>query len=54
LVKKHHGSISAEHGIGLLKREWLGHSRTEVELSLMRQFKSALDPKGLLNPGKVL
>jgi FAD/FMN-containing dehydrogenase len=54
LVKKHLGSVSAEHGIGLLKREWLGHTRSPLEIDLMRQMKAMLDPKGLLNPGKVL
>ena len=48
------GSVSAEHGIGLDKREWLPLSRSPEELALMRQLKSALDPLGLLNPGKVL
>ncbi len=54
LVKKYRGSVSAEHGIGLLKREWLGHTRSELEIGLMRQMKAMLDPQGLLNPGKVL
>ncbi len=54
LVKKHAGSVSAEHGIGLLKKEWLGHTRSALEIDLMRQMKAMLDPKGLLNPGKVL
>lgn len=48
------GSISAEHGIGLLKRDYLPLSRTPAELALMRQLKDCLDPKGILNPGKVL
>ncbi len=48
------GSISAEHGIGLEKRDWLGISRSSEEIALMRAVKAALDPKGLLNPGKVL
>jgi FAD/FMN-containing dehydrogenase len=48
------GSISAEHGIGQLKREELAHYKSPLELELMRRIKSALDPKGLLNPGKVL
>jgi FAD/FMN-containing dehydrogenase len=47
------GIISAEHGIGLEKREYLIHSRSEVEISLMRTLKQALDPKGILNPGKI-
>jgi FAD/FMN-containing dehydrogenase len=48
------GTISAEHGIGVLKRPYLGMSRTEAELDLMRMLKHALDPKGILNPGRVL
>jgi FAD/FMN-containing dehydrogenase len=49
-----HGSISAEHGIGTLKRPYLHLSRTPEELALMRSLKQALDPKGILNPGKVI
>ena len=48
------GSISAEHGIGLERREHLGISRTPQEIGAMRTLKAALDPKGILNPGKVL
>jgi FAD/FMN-containing dehydrogenase len=47
------GSVSAEHGIGLEKKAWLGHSRSPEELAVMRTLKRALDPKGILNPGKV-
>ena len=47
------GVISAEHGIGLQKREYLKHSRSEDEIALMRTIKRALDPKGILNPGKI-
>ncbi|MER2566335.1 MAG: FAD-binding oxidoreductase [Myxococcaceae bacterium] len=54
LVKAHRGSISAEHGIGLLKKDFLGYSRTPTELALMKALKRSFDPKGLLNPGKVL
>jgi len=48
------GTISAEHGIGLEKKAYLGLSRSREEIALMRTLKSALDPKGLLNPGKIL
>jgi len=54
LVRDAGGVISAEHGIGTLKREWLGHSRSADELAAMRAIKHALDPAGILNPGKVL
>lgn len=48
------GSISAEHGIGQLKREELKRRKAPLELELMRAIKRALDPQGLMNPGKVL
>ncbi len=48
------GSISAEHGIGALKRDELAQRKSPVALALMRSIKSALDPRGLLNPGRVL
>jgi FAD/FMN-containing dehydrogenase len=48
------GTISAEHGIGLLKKPYLGLSRTPEELALMARIKRALDPNNILNPGKVL
>jgi len=48
------GSVSAEHGIGLEKRDYLQLSRTAEEIALMRTLKQALDPKGLLNRHKVL
>jgi FAD/FMN-containing dehydrogenase len=48
------GSISAEHGIGALKRGELAQRKSPVALALMRSIKSALDPRGLLNPGRVL
>jgi len=54
LVAERGGSISAEHGIGQLKREELKRYKAPVELYLMRAIKQALDPTGLLNPGKVL
>jgi FAD/FMN-containing dehydrogenase len=48
------GSVSAEHGIGLEKQPWLTLSRSPAELDLMRRLKAALDPKNILNPGRVL
>ena len=48
------GSISAEHGIGQLKREELLRYKSPVEIALMRTIKQALDPRGLMNPGKVI
>ena len=48
------GSVSAEHGIGLEKKPYLQLARSESEIALMRQMKLALDPKGILNPGKVV
>ena len=47
------GSISAEHGIGLEKAPWLHISRSPTEIAVMKQLKQLLDPKGILNPGKV-
>jgi FAD/FMN-containing dehydrogenase len=54
IVAKRRGSISAEHGIGSLKRKFLAYSRSPEELALMRTIKQAMDPNGILNPGKVL
>jgi FAD/FMN-containing dehydrogenase len=48
------GSISAEHGIGALKREELVRYKSPLELNLMRAIKTALDPQGIMNPGKIL
>jgi FAD/FMN-containing dehydrogenase len=53
-VGEFRGSISAEHGIGLLKRDYLGRSRTPEAIEAMRLLKAALDPGAILNPGKVL
>jgi len=54
LVESLGGSISAEHGIGRLKTAQLAERADPVELAIMRVLKCALDPKGILNPGKVL
>jgi FAD/FMN-containing dehydrogenase len=48
------GSISAEHGVGALKREELARRKSPVALQMMRAIKQALDPHGRLNPGRVL
>jgi FAD/FMN-containing dehydrogenase len=53
-VERLGGSISAEHGLGQLKREAIRSHKSALELELMRKLKVALDPKGLMNPGKVL
>ena len=54
LVRDFRGSIAAEHGIGQMKRTLLPQVRSPAELGLMRTLKAALDPKGILNPGKVI
>ena len=48
------GSFSAEHGIGQLKRKELAHYAAPLEIDLMRRVKQALDPKGIMNPGKTI
>ena len=48
-----HGSVSAEHGIGLEKKAYLGYTRSETEIELMRRTKRMMDPDNLLNPGKL-
>ncbi len=53
LVRAHRGSVSAEHGIGLLKKAWLSYSRAPAELDALRGIKLALDPNNTLNPGKI-
>ena len=54
LLDELHGSISAEHGLGQLKRDEITRHKSVVELDMMRMIKKALDPKGIMNPGKVL
>ena len=52
-LKENQGSVSAEHGIGLHKKEYLYTSRSETEIEVMRSLKNLFDPKGLLNPGRI-
>lgn len=54
LFKKYHGSISAEHGVGILKKHWVTYSRSKQELQLFQGIKSVFDPENLLNPGKLI
>ncbi|SCK29005.1 FAD-binding oxidoreductase [Vogesella sp. LIG4] len=54
LVRDFGGSMSAEHGVGLLKRDYLAVSRSDAEIALMRSIKAAFDPDGIMNPGKLL
>jgi FAD/FMN-containing dehydrogenase len=54
VVARLDGSISAEHGLGQLKREEIAHYKSALELELMRNVKRTLDPHGLMNPGKVI
>ncbi len=54
IIKKHHGSISAEHGVGLTKKSFLNFTRSETEIQLMRSIKKLFDPNNIINPGKVI
>jgi FAD/FMN-containing dehydrogenase len=54
LVAAHGGSIAAEHGVGVAKRDWLTLTRSPTEIDLMRAIKASFDPTGLLNPGVML
>ena len=53
VLKSHGGSISAEHGIGLVKKPYLSSTRSEAEIAVMRGIKAVLDPNGIMNPGKL-
>jgi FAD/FMN-containing dehydrogenase len=52
-VEKYNGSISAEHGVGMTKRDYLTYSRSEAEIGYMKAIKAAFDPNGIMNPGKI-
>ena len=53
LIQKYRGSISAEHGVGLLKKPYLGYSVSPEELNIMKSLKKIFDPDNILNPGKI-
>ncbi|HUH36458.1 MAG TPA: FAD-binding oxidoreductase [Spongiibacteraceae bacterium] len=53
IVQRYRGSVSAEHGVGLLKKAYLGYSRSAAEIALMKQIKRVFDPNGVMNPGKI-
>ncbi len=54
VLERHGGSISAEHGVGLLKKPYLGSVRSDADIELMRQIRRVFDPHGILNPGKLM
>jgi FAD/FMN-containing dehydrogenase len=53
-VARFNGSVSAEHGLGTLRRDEAARYKSSVEMSMMRAVKQALDPQGIMNPNKVL
>jgi FAD/FMN-containing dehydrogenase len=53
IVERYKGSVSAEHGVGLVKKPYLQYTRSAVEINYMRSLKLVFDPKGVMNPGKV-
>src|SRR5574344_194881 len=53
-VQKYNGSISAEHGVGMTKRDYLHYSLSAEEIAIMKAVKAVFDPKGIMNPGKIL
>ena len=53
IVQKYNGSISAEHGVGMTKRDYLGYSRSDEEIAIMKAVKAVFDPNGIMNPGKI-
>jgi FAD/FMN-containing dehydrogenase len=53
-IRQHHGSISAEHGLGFAKKPYIGYSRNQASLDLMKQIKTMCDPKGIMNPYKFI
>ena len=53
LIQELHGSVSAEHGIGMMKKPFLPYSKSDAEIALMKTLKQAMDPKNILNPGRI-
>ena len=53
IVQRYGGSVSAEHGVGLLKKDYLHYSRSSEEIAIMQQIKRVFDPRGIMNPGKI-
>ncbi|KAA0695162.1 FAD-binding oxidoreductase [Halopseudomonas laoshanensis] len=53
IVQKYNGSISAEHGVGMTKRDYLTYSRSAAEIAVMKSIKAVFDPNGVMNPGKI-
>jgi FAD/FMN-containing dehydrogenase len=53
VTREFHGSVSAEHGIGTKKKAYLGFTRSDADVAAMHAVKAALDPRGILNPGKI-
>jgi FAD/FMN-containing dehydrogenase len=53
IVQRYNGSISAEHGVGMTKRDYLGYSRSPQEIACMKAIKAVFDPNGIMNPGKI-
>jgi len=53
IVQRYNGSISAEHGVGMTKRDYLGYSRSAQEIACMKAIKAVFDPNGIMNPGKI-
>lgn len=54
IVEKYDGSVSAEHGVGMTKKAYLGYSRSEAEIAYMKAVKATFDPNNIINPGKLL
>jgi glycolate oxidase subunit GlcD len=53
IVEKYNGSISAEHGVGMVKKDYLSYTRSKEEIVIMKGIKKAFDPNGVMNPGKI-